>query len=269
MLSFVKHVPVELNDDFDQFVQKLKLKTGINLALYKENQMKRRLNNLKEKRGFKTFVDYFHAMMLKKELFLEFLDHMTINVSEFYRNPSRWEILEKQLLPELIAKRNGRIRCWSAACSTGEEPYSLAMVLSSMMKLHDIQVLATDIDQNAIDRAKRGIYQAQSVKDVPKLHLNRFFNIAGSNYEITDEIKRCITFTKHNLLAEPFELNFDLIICRNVLIYFTEEAKDSLFMKFSRSLVKGGYLFIGGTEQIFHPSNYHLEQVHTFFYRKI
>jgi len=263
------HTPVELDRDFDQFIHKLRLKTGIDLALYKENQMKRRINSLKEKKGFKTFVEFFQGMLQKQDLYFEFLDHMTINVSEFYRNPNRWEVLEKRILPELQAKRNGRIKCWSAACSTGEEPYSLVMALSSFMSLREIQVLATDIDQNAINRAKSGKYLAQSVKDLPKSHFNKYFSIKGSSYEVSDEIKQCVQFQRQNLLADPFAQNFDLIVCRNVLIYFTEEAKDSLYMKFSKSLAKGGYLFIGGTEQIFHPQQYHLEPVDTFFYRKI
>lgn len=263
------HTPVGLDRDFDQFVHKLRLKTGIDLALYKENQMKRRINSLREKKGFKTFVDFFQAMLQKQDLYIEFLDHMTINVSEFYRNPNRWEVLEKRILPELQARKNGRIKCWSAACSTGEEPYSLAMALSSIMSLREIQVLATDIDQNAINKAKVGKYQALSVKDVPKPHLNKYFKISGTSYEVSDEIKKCVQFERQNLLADPFAQNFDLIVCRNVLIYFTEEAKDTLYMKFSKALAKGGYFFIGGTEQIFHPQKYQLEPVDTFFYRKI
>lgn len=259
---------VDPDQDFAQFIQRLKSKTGMDLALYKESQMRRRLNSLKEKRGFRSFLDFFQAMMKDADLYNEFLDQMTINVSEFYRNPNRWEVLEKRVFPELMAK-NGRSKCWSAACSTGEEPYSLVTALSSFLSLREIQVLATDIDQNAIEKAKLGKYPMNAVKDVPKRILNKYFTLSGSHYVISDEIKRCVQFKRHNLLADPFELNFDLIICRNVLIYFTDEAKEALFEKFSKSLKKGGYFFIGGTEQIFHPQKYQLEPVETFFYRKI
>lgn len=259
---------VDQDQDFAQFIQRLKSKTGMDLALYKESQMRRRLNSLKEKRGFRSFLDFFQAMMKDADLYNEFLDQMTINVSEFYRNPNRWEVLEKRVFPELMAK-NGRIKCWSAACSTGEEPYSLVTALSSFLSLREIQVLATDIDQNAIEKAKLGKYPMNAVKDVPKRILNKYFTLSGPHYVISDEIKRCVQFKRHNLLADPFELNFDLIICRNVLIYFTDEAKEALFEKFSKSLKKGGYFFIGGTEQIFHPQKYQLEPVETFFYRKI
>lgn len=259
---------VDPDQDFAQFIQSLKSKTGMDLALYKESQMRRRLNSLREKRGFRSFLDFFQAMIKDADLYNEFLDQMTINVSEFYRNPNRWEVLEKRVFPELMAK-NGRIKCWSAACSTGEEPYSLVTALTSFLSLREIQVLATDIDQNAINKAKLGKYPMNAVKDVPKRILNKYFTLSGLHYVISDEIKRCVQFKRHNLLADPFEPNFDLIICRNVLIYFTDEAKESLFEKFSKSLKKGGYFFIGGTEQIFHPQKYQLEPVDTFFYRKM
>lgn len=254
--------------DFAQFVRNVKSKTGIDLALYKEEQMRRRLNSLKEKKGFRSFFDLFQAMTKDPKLFDDFMDRMTINVSEFYRNPAWWAVLEKQIIPDILG-RSKRIKCWSAACSTGEEPYSLVMALTNFMDLKEIQVLATDIDQDAIERAQIGEYQAQSVKDVPKPLLNKFFTVRGRQYIISDDIKRCVQFKRHNLLADPFERHFDLIICRNVLIYFTDEAKDALFDKFSKSLKKGGYIFVGGTEQIFHPHKYQLESTHPFFYRKI
>jgi chemotaxis protein methyltransferase CheR len=192
---------------------------------------------------------------------------MTINVSEFYRNSNRWKVLEQRIIPEIL-KRNGRIKCWSAACSTGEEPYSLAMALSSFLKLSEIQVHATDIDHNVIAKAKAGVYAANSVKELPKAHLQSFFTVTSGQHVISDELKRCVTFKQQNLLADPFESNFDLIVCRNVLIYFTEEAKDALFHKFSKALKPGGYFFIGSTEQVLQPQDYGFEQLDTFFYRK-
>jgi chemotaxis protein methyltransferase CheR len=258
----------ELSQDFAKFIELIKTKTGIDLALYKEGQMQRRLSNMKDKRGFRSFKDFFHAMTKDQALYDDFLDYMTINVSEFYRNSGRWAVLEKRIAPAILSS-NSRIKCWSAACSTGEEPYTLVMLLSSLMNLRDVQVLATDIDQNVIEKAKIGKYQALSVKEVPKPHLNKFFSLHDGQYIVSDEIKKCVKFKRHNLLADPYEQNFDLIICRNVLIYFTDEAKETLFDKFSKSLKKGGYFFVGGTEQIFQPHKYQLEQVDTFFYKKL
>ncbi|MBW7474289.1 protein-glutamate O-methyltransferase CheR [Paenibacillus oenotherae] len=256
-----------LDQDFNQFTLLFKKRTGINLALYKENQMKRRLSSLKERKGFRTFIDFYHALDKNERLLHELLEHMTINVSEFYRNAQRWEVLEKHVIPDILT-RNRRPKCWSAACSTGEEPYSLALLLTAYLDPKEISILATDIDNSVIEKAKSGIYGAEAVRDVPKPYLNRYFASVSGRYAISEEIKRCVRFKPHNLLADSYEKGLDLIICRNVLIYFTDEAKESLFEKFSQSLRKGGYLFIGGSEQIFQPQRYELEPVDTFFYRK-
>ncbi|WP_229263899.1 CheR family methyltransferase [Cohnella cholangitidis] len=256
-----------MDQDFVQFMGLFKKRTGIDLALYKENQMKRRLANLKDKRGFGTFVDFYYAMERSAELLDEMLEHMTINVSEFYRNAQRWSIMEKRVIPSVL-QNNGRIKCWSAACSTGEEPYSLALMLTAFLSVKDIQVLATDIDKSVLEKAREGVYQADSVKEVPKPYLDQYFTLRDRRYAVSEEIKRCVRFKQHNLLADPYESNFDLILCRNVLIYFTDEAKETLFEKFGKSLKKGGYLFIGGSEQIVHPQRYGLEPMDTFFYRK-
>ncbi|WP_286883779.1 CheR family methyltransferase [Aneurinibacillus sp. UBA3580] len=254
--------------DFSQFIDKVKRKTGIDLALYKEAQMKRRLTSLRVKRGYHTFESFFEAMTKNQELFDEFLDRMTINVSEFFRNPSRWEVLEKKILPRLLQEKS-KIKCWSAACSTGEEPYSLAMLLSRFIPLHEVDITATDIDEGAIARAKRGIYTERLLQDVPKDLIAKYFKKDGIMYSISDDIKRLIKFKRHNMLADPFDQNYDLIICRNVMIYFTEEAKHNLYHKFAASLRTGGVLFVGSTEQIFQPQQYGFEPEDTFFYRKM
>ena len=153
--------------DYIDFILKVKKKTGIDLSLYKEAQMKRRLTSLYEKRGFRNFLDYYAAIHNNNELLNEFLDRMTINVSEFYRNAQRWEVLEDKIFPMLLAKSR-KLKIWSAACSTGEEPYSLAMVLSTHVPLRDISIVATDLDAGVLERAKVGLYQERSLKEVPK-----------------------------------------------------------------------------------------------------
>ncbi|RXT13907.1 protein-glutamate O-methyltransferase CheR [Ammoniphilus sp. CFH 90114] len=254
--------------DFLQFIANVKRKTGIDLALYKEAQMKRRLTSLRQKRGYSEFTSYFEAMNRDKELYYEFLDRMTINVSEFFRNSGRWDVLNKKILPRLL-KEKPRLKCWSAACSTGEEPYTLSLILSQYMPLRDINILATDIDDGAIARAKVGVYSDRSLQECPKDLLKRHFMQEGNHYQISDDIKNTIKFKKHNLLAEPFDSGYDLIICRNVMIYFTEEAKHHLYQEFSDALRPGGVLFVGSTEQIFQPQQYRFETEDTFFYRKV
>lgn len=257
----------DLDLDFLHFIKRVKETAGIDLALYKEAQMKRRLTTLRLKKGYLTFAAFFEAMMKDRELYYEFLDRMTINVSEFWRNPNRWQVVEQTLIPDLL-RRNRRLKCWSAACSTGEEPYTLAMILAGLNALGDARIIATDIDDGALEKARKGVYIDRAVRDVPQRYINQFFVENHGTFSIVDALKNAVTFKKGNLLLDPFEGDFDLIICRNVLIYFTEEAKINLFHKFARALRPGGVLFVGSTEQIFSPGNYGLEQADTFFYRK-
>ena len=254
--------------DYAVFIGNIKKKTGIDLSLYKEAQMKRRLTSLYEKRGYRNFIDYYEAIHNDKELLEEFLDRMTINVSEFYRNAQRWDVLEKKIFPKLLA-RNKKLKIWSAACSTGEEPYSIALVLLSHVPLRDISILATDLDLGVIERAKVGLYPERALKEVPVPIVKQHFVNEGHFYQVKDDIKRTVTFKQQNLLEDRYDTGFDLIVCRNVMIYFTEEAKEQIYMNFSKSLKQGGILFVGSTEQIFNPSKYGLESEDTFFYRKI
>src|SRR5690625_3827745 len=257
-----------MSDGYERFVQLVKNKSNIDLSLYKERQMRRRLTSLREKRGYANFEDYFKALDRDDHLFNEFLDRMTINVSEFYRNYSRWEVLKNDVIPELLNK-NEPLKIWSAACSTGEEPYTLVMLLSDFLPLNQINILATDIDENAIQRAKMGVYPERSIKELPLDKRNKYFEEKNDLFYISDDIKKRVTFKKHNLLTDPYESNFDLIVCRNVLIYFTEEAKKEIYTRFSNSLKLDGVLFVGSTEQIFNPAEYNFEVIQTFFYKRI
>ena len=254
-------------DDYIDFINLVKKKSGIDLYLYKESQMKRRLKSLYEKKGFQSFVDFFKGMEKDKELYYEFLDRMTINVSEFFRNPNRWDVFEKNILPPLL-KNNSKLKIWSAACSTGEEPYTLAMILLKYLKPSQFQIIATDLDENVLSKAKIGVYNEKAIKDVPKDLLAKYFKQEGSIYQVSDEIKKQIQFKKHNLLLDAYEKSVDVIVCRNVLIYFTEEAKVDIYTNFSNSLNQNGILFVGSTEQIFHAEKYSFTSNETFFYKK-
>lgn len=256
-----------MSSDYQAFTKSIKKKTGLDLTLYKEVQMKRRLTSLREKRGFSSFKDYFSVLDKDKELMAEFLDKVTINVSEFYRNASRWKVLEEKVVPMLL-KNNKKLKIWSAACSTGEEPYTIAMILNQFVDLNKVEILATDIDDNVIDRAKKGMYSERALQEVPKDIKEKYFKQEGSLFKIDSNIKKHISFKKHNLLSDPYPNNCDLIVCRNVLIYFTEEAKEVIYKNFSNSLVDQGVFFVGSTEQIFNPDKYRLKVLDTFFYQK-
>ena len=142
------------------------------------------------------------------------------------------------------------------------------MVLSQLVPLSQIQIFATDLDENVIQKAKLGVYPERSLAEVPSDIKAKYFEQEGSFYRVKDEIKRCVTFKKHNLLNDSYDGNYDLIVCRNVMIYFTEEAKDQIYNNFSKALRKDGVLFVGSTEQIFNPARYEFDVEDTFFYRK-
>ncbi|MCM3341336.1 protein-glutamate O-methyltransferase CheR [Paenibacillus sp. MER TA 81-3] len=256
------------DQDYFYFVTEIKKRTGIDLTQYKEAQMRRRLTTLRLKNGYSTFRAFYEAMKSNEGLLDELLDRMTINVSEFWRNPNRWETLRDRVLPALT-ERNSRLKCWSAACSTGEEPYTLAMILDDAGLLGSSQVMATDIDDNALARAKEAFYIERALKDVPASFKQRYFSRTEDGYRVSSALTRNIQFQKQNLLEDAFTGQQDLIICRNVMIYFTEEAKHQLYFKFSEALKPGGVLFVGSTEQIFNPNQYGLETMETFFYRKM
>lgn len=252
-------------EDFKAEVLKI---TTIDLSAYKERQMKRRLDSLIRKNKFKDYEEYVRELAKKTAIYEEFINYMTINVSEFFRNTSQWNVLEQNILPYLFEHFGKDITIWSAACSTGDEPYSLAMVLSKYLPLNKIKIIATDIDNTILGKAKSGRYTDKSIAGVPSELKNKYFSKDGDFYVISDDIKRCIDFRQHNLLKDKYPTNLDMIVCRNVLIYFTEEAKVEIYKKFNRSLKDKGILFVGSTEQIIHSQDYHFYSDFTFFYKK-
>jgi chemotaxis protein methyltransferase CheR len=254
-------------EGYEQFKTKVFTKTKLDLSLYKERQMKRRIESLISRHALTSFEAYFKLLETDKNAFDEFVNYLTINVSEFYRNPSQWDALREDIIPALL-KRTKRPKIWSAACSTGEEPYSLVMCLSEFVPLKDIKILAVDFDDEALNKAKIGMYTDKSIKNVPPQYVTRFFEPVGKGFRIKDEVKNCVEFKKMNLLLDEYPKGYDLIVCRNVMIYFTEEAKDEMYKKFYASLVNDGYFFVGSTEQIIQPQRYNFESSKTFFYYK-
>ncbi len=254
--------------DYDYFVGEVYKLTQIDLSSYKQNQMKRRIDALIARHKIKDYGEYIAVLKKDKDMLNEFVEYITINVSEFYRNPEQWKFLTDDCFPELINRFGKRLRIWSAACSTGDEPYSLVMALSKYIPLSQIKITATDISNEIIDKAKIGIYNEKSIAAVPEEYKKKYFVKNGSFYQISDEIKKCVEFKKHNLLKDPFPKDYNLIVCRNVLIYFTEEAKDETFRKYYDSLCKGGMLFIGSTEQIINYKQIGFTRRSNFFYEK-
>ncbi|MCH5337632.1 MAG: protein-glutamate O-methyltransferase CheR [Acetatifactor sp.] len=254
--------------DYEYLKKEVLALTAIDLNCYKEKQMKRRIDTLISKHKIEGYDKYVQGLRSDKALFDEFVNYITINVSEFYRNPEQWKFMDEKVIPELISKFGKSLKIWSAACSTGDEPYSLVMALSKHLPLNSIKIYATDLDKQVIAKAKVGLYAEKSVESVPADLKSKYFTKVGPSYKIADEIKARVEFKEHNLLKDTYPTDYHMIVCRNVLIYFTEEAKDEVFRKYFNSLAKGGVLFIGSTEQIINYKEIGYERKNSFFYQK-
>jgi len=253
--------------DWELFKQKFKQKASIDLNDYKPAQMQRRITNLMSRYGARTYVDFFNLLDKDAKLYKEFIDYMTINVTEFFRTPEKFSELETKVLPELLMK-SPKLNIWSAGCSVGAEPYSLAMILKELTPTVKHRILATDLDIEMLGKAKSGVYTNTEFKNISSNRASKYFKNINGTYVIDDDIKARIEFKQHNLLLDKFETGFDLILCRNVVIYFTEEAKDSLYRRFLSALKPGGVMFVGGTEAILNFRDIGFVSYLPFFYRK-
>ena len=179
-------------DNYEAFKADVFRLTKIDLSSYKEKQMRRRIDSLIRKNNCDSYNAYVNLLKTNTTVFEEFVNFLTINVSEFYRNPEQWDLLTNEFIPELIGKFGKNLKIWSAACSTGDEPYSLVMALSKHLDLRQIKIYATDIDKQVIETAKRGLYSEKSIANVPDEFKRKYFTQIGKSYQISDEIKRCV-----------------------------------------------------------------------------
>lgn len=254
-------------NSWEWFQKQVALKSGIDLEFYKRPQMERRINSFMRSVGAANYVEFIKLLNDSHETYRKFIDHLTINVSEFFRNKSHWDVLQKTVIPELLKERVN-LKIWSAGCSTGEEPYSLAMLMKEYFPGKFDKIMATDLDNEVLAKAQAGRYFPKSTQGMDQALVRKYFTEQDGMLLIKDEIKNLVRFQKQDLLKDTFPNDIDLILCRNVVIYFTEEAKDKLYKKFVGALRKNGVLFIGSTEQIFQARELGLRSMATFFYQK-
>ena len=190
--------------DWDIFKKKLNVKTGIDLQLYKEAQMRRRIGNLVDRAGMKSFVAYFDKVAQDKEEFAGFIEYLTINVSEFFRNPDKFDIVEKEILPMLL-KKSPKLNIWSAGCSIGAEPYTLAIILKELTPNVKHRILATDLDIEILAKAKKGVYMENEIKALrPDRKAKYFDKTPDGKFAVKPEIKSMVEFNteRPSLLTE-------------------------------------------------------------------
>jgi chemotaxis protein methyltransferase CheR len=253
--------------DYQVFKGRIHKKTGLDLSSYKQNQMERRLRSFMERAGAQTFHEYYRMLELDHALLEEFMDRVTINVSELFRNPEQFQVLESRVIPDILRRSRG-LSVWSAGCSYGPEPYTLSICLNEALLKTGHKIIATDIDDRVLQRAREGAFDAADCKNLSPARLTRWFRRENDKMIADDSLKAIIDFRKLDLLKDRFPNGQDLILCRNVVIYFTEQAKDELYARFFSALKPGGYLFVGGTERISKYMEIGYTSPYPFFYQK-
>ncbi len=239
----------------------IKKKIGFNCDQYKQAHLKRRLAvrlRANQSGSYKEYMD----ILIKNESELQKLkDTLTVNVTELFRNPETYEVFSKTVLPELIKSKgdNKTIKIWSAGCSNGEEPYSIAILvrefLGGLTKRYAISIMGTDIDEDSLKKAENGIYQLKQLEKINKERLERFFvKKDDANYQVSEDLRRLLKFRHHDMISGPRMFGFDVIFCRNVTIYFEQELQEKLYLNFYNALNKGGYFVMGKTETLVGPA---------------
>lgn len=253
-------------DDFNTVKKLVSEQTGIHLSDAKQDLVYGRLSKRIRKLGLSSFQEYIEYVKQDHEQeLINFINAITTNLTSFFRENHHFEYLYNTLLPELLEKNKGtkKIRIWSAGCSTGEEPYSIAMTILDKLgttSSWDIKILATDLDTNVINTAAAGIYPLEKIKGLdPKKKKRWFLNGKGDKAgfaKVSRELQNLITFRQLNLINSwPMKGEFDFIFCRNVVIYFDKPTQRILFDRMANILTQNGTLFIGHSETLFKVSN--------------
>lgn len=250
--------------DYEVFKARVRDLIQLDLSSYKQQQMKRRILQWIARHDLNDFAGLFDKLKTDSSHRREFIDYLTINTSHFFRDHSVFDFLTTKILPSIAGNL---ARIWSAGCSIGAEPYSIAILMLEN-KLPFAEILASDIDEDSLKKAKAGIYYPNQVSQVPPNLLERYFTTTNEQYCLKDIVKRQVRFSRHNLLTDKYEQGFDLILCRNVFIYFTSEIQSRLIKQFVNSLKPNGYFVVGSAELIINPNLFGLERVSYCIYQK-
>lgn len=242
--------------------------TGIDLGQYKGTQLDRRLASFLARHGLPDLTALGRLLEKEPRALESFRDFLTINVSEFFRNSDRFEELRRRVLPDLL-QGSPTLRIWSAGCSIGAEIYSVAVLLDQLTPGRRHYLLATDIDRLILEKARRAVYGEQDFKAMQTPLRQQYFKEGPGGFHFDRRLAECVEFRYHNMLKDPMPEGMDLILCRNVVIYFTDDAKEQLYRNFQASLRPGGYLFVGGTEMLFNARQIGFQPTSPCFYQKV
>jgi chemotaxis protein methyltransferase CheR len=264
--------------NFREIAELVKAESGIDLHESKATLVYSRLAKRLRALGIETFTDYCETVRIDDDERASMISALTTNVTRFFREPHHFEHLRKNILEPLAgaARRGNRIRLWSAACSTGQEPYSMALtVLSAIPDAAslDIRILATDLNPHVVAHGRSGVYEKEELQDIPANMRAKWFApvAAGSRdaMEISDEVRSLITFRELNLMGSwPIKGPFDAIFCRNVVIYFDRDTQGVIWQRLTRLLSETGALYIGHSERVSGPASATLTTDGITSYRK-
>lgn len=260
-------VPDLDQEAYDRLAREVRSLLGIDLSQYKPAQVWRRVNGFAASKGLADPDALVAGARRDAALRQAFMDMLTINVSEFFRNPEAWEQLAQDHLGPML-RHQLSVRIWSAGCSLGFEPFTIAMLCRELAPWKPVSILATDLDETVLGRARQGAFTDQQMAGVSSARKVRFFSKRAKDWEVRPEIKAMVAWRRHDLLSERYDGLFDLICCRNVVIYFTEAAKRSMYRRFYEALRPGGILFLGATESIPNVASVGLTPAGMGFYRR-
>lgn len=261
----MKVPPVEVIQEdekgFAELKAIIKRKIGFNCEDYKQPHLKRRLAVRLRATQSKSYYEYSQVLLRNADEERHLKETLTVNVTELFRNPETYESVYTNVLPELMRQKKDIkfIRIWSAGCSNGEEPYSIAIMLNqflgSSIKRYNISILATDIDEDSLGKAEKGLFQEKQLEKIGKERINNYFIKKNDNYQVIDDLKKLVKVKRHDLISGPKMTGFDIIFCRNVTIYFEQKLQETLYMNFYNSLNEGGFFVMGKTETLVGPAS--------------
>jgi chemotaxis protein methyltransferase CheR len=256
-------------DEYTDFCDGVRRICAIDLLQYKRGQMERRIRTFVTTRGHSGLSEYLTVLRTDRTEVEALLDRVTINVSQLWRHPEQFEVLEKHVLPEL--GQQGRVRAWSAGCSYGAEAFTLAAVCMSTVPKANVSITGVDIDPRMIERARLGVFTAADARSVkPRLMDTWFTKRPDGSHEALPALRALTRFEVGDLLrVRPRPSAYDLVMCRNTVIYFNDEVRNALHARLVTALRPGGYLVVGATERVSDPAGIGLTPTHPFTYRKI
>jgi two-component system, chemotaxis family, CheB/CheR fusion protein len=234
----------------------LKLSRGFDFTAYKRTSLMRRVQVRMQALGMNRFAAYLDFLQVDPEEFTRLFNTILINVTSFFRDPANWEYLRDEILPDLLRAAGAAtpIRVWSAGCASGEEAYSIAILLAEAMGSdafrERVKIYATDVDEEALAQARPAVYGARAVEDVPAPLLERYFDRQDDRFAVNKELRRAVIFGRHDLIQDAPISRVDLLICRNCLMYFNTEAQSRILSRFHFALIPRGVLFLGKAETL-------------------